>query len=303
MKLLFIFVFVFGVTMNVGLAYDADMARHCVDLSQASYSSISDLDSWTCKTCDQRVEMDYVVEESGVRALQGYDSYSESLFIAFRGSVNIQNWIDNIQISKISPYNDTSIGVSKGFYKAYNSIKPELFDNLANLVDKYNTRRILITGHSLGAAISTLMAYDIATMFPTYELSYVVNFGSPRVGNTAFAKSFNGYSSSFTHYRITHYYDIVPHVPEEFLGYEHVSDEIWYNEENSDFYICNDATEEDDSCSNSCSPTHCTSTSDHLDYLNVTMGSSSSSNLDSNSNIHDNIDDNIDDNLDGNIDV
>jgi predicted lipase len=259
--------------MNVSVAYNTDMARHCVELAQASYSGISDLDSWTCKTCDQRVEMDYVVEESGVRALQGYDSYSESLFIAFRGSVNIQNWIDNIQISKITPYNDTSIGVSKGFYKAYNSIKPDLFDNMPNLVDKYNTRRILLTGHSLGAALATLMAYDIATMFPTYELSYVINFGSPRVGNTAFAKSFNGYASSFTHYRITHYYDIVPHVPEEFLGYEHVSDEIWYNEENSDFIICNDATIEDDSCSNSCSPTHCTSTSDHLDYLNVTMGS------------------------------
>lgn len=272
MKLLFLFSFIFGVTMNVSVAYNTDMATHCVELAQASYSSISDLDSWTCKTCDQNVELDYVVEESGVRALQGYDSYSESLFIAFRGSANIQNWIDNIQISKITPYNDTSIGVSKGFYKAYNSIKPELFDNLVNLVDKYNTRRILITGHSLGAALATIMAYDIATMFPTYELSYVINFGSPRVGNTAFAKSFNGYSSSFTHYRITHYYDIVPHVPEEFLGYEHVSDEIWYNEENTVFIICNDATEEDNSCSNSCSPTHCTSTSDHLDYLNVTMG-------------------------------
>jgi len=275
MNLLFIIAFtlILGNTFSICSAYDEDMARHCVDLSQASYSGISDLDSWTCKTCDQNVELDYIVEEGGVLALQGYDSYSDSLFIAFRGSVNIQNWINNIQISKITPYNDTSIGVSKGFYKAYNSIKPDLFDNLPSLVDKYNTRRILITGHSLGAAISTLMAYDIATMFPTYELSYVVNFGSPRVGNSAFSTSFNSYSSSFTHYRITHYYDIVPHVPEEFLGYEHVSDEIWYNEENGDFYICNDATGEDNSCSNSCSPTHCTSTSDHLDYLNVIMGS------------------------------
>ena len=291
MKLIFLFAVIFGVTMNVSVAYNTDMARHCVELAQASYSSISDLDSWTCKTCDQRVEMEYVVEEDGVLAIQGFDSYSDALFIAFRGSVNIQNWIDNIQISKISPYNDTSIGVSKGFYKAYNSIKPELFDNLPSLVDKYNTKRILITGHSLGAALATLMAYDIATAFPTYELSYVVNFGSPRVGNSAFSASFNGYSSLFTHYRITHYYDIVPHVPEEFLGYEHVSGEIWYNEENSDFIICNDSIGEDDSCSNSCSPTHCTSTSDHLDYLNITMGSSAS------------VDGNIDSNLDDNLDV
>ena len=273
LSFIYVFALTYGFTVITSLAYDPIMSRHCVDLAQASYSSISDLDSWTCKTCDQDVELDYVVEENGVRALQGYDRYSDSLFIAFRGSANIQNWIDNIQISKITPYNDTSIGVSKGFYKAYNSIKPDLFNNLPSLVDKHNTRRILITGHSLGAALATLMAYDIATMFPTYELSYVVNFGSPRVGNSAFSTSFNSFSSSFTHYRITHYYDIVPHVPEEFLGYEHVSNEIWYDEENTDFIICNDTSDEDDNCSNSCAPTHCTSTSDHLDYLNVTMGS------------------------------
>lgn len=275
MMLLFLFSFsmMYSFTLTTGFIYDPNMSRHCVDLAQATYSSISDLDPWTCKTCDQQVELDYVVEDSGVRALQGYDGYSNTVFIAFRGSANIQNWIDNIQISKISPYNDTSIEVSKGFYKAYNTIKPELFDNLPSLVDKYNTRRLLITGHSLGAAMATLMSYDIITMFPTYELLYVFTFGSPRVGNSAFSSSFNNYSKRITHYRVTHYHDIVPHVPEEFLGYLHVSNEIWYNENNSDFIVCNDATEEDDNCSNSCAPTHCTSTSDHLNYLNVTMGS------------------------------
>jgi len=80
----------------------------------------------------------------------------------------------------------------------------------------------------------------------------------------------NGYD--YTSYRVTHYYDIVPHVPEEFMGYSHISNEIWYNEENSEYTICNDKMDEDDNCSNSCSPTKCTSTSDHLYYLNVTMG-------------------------------
>ena len=262
-----------GFTLINSLTYDPIMSRHCVDLAQASYSDISDLDSWSCKTCDKDVKLEHVVEENGVRALQGYDSYSNTLFIVFRGSVNIQNWIDNIQISKISPYNDTSIEVSKGIYKAYNYVKPKLFDNLSNLVNKYNTRNLLITGHSLGAAITTLISYDIMTLFPTYNLLYVFTFGSPRIGNPAFSSSFNKYSKSITHYRVTHYYDIVPHVPEEFLGYLHVSNEVWYNEDNSDFIICNDTLGEDDKCSNSCAPTHCTSTSDHLDYLNVTMGS------------------------------
>ena len=103
----------------------------------------------------------------------------------------------------------------------------------------------------------------------------VINFGSPRVGNPEFVASFNQYASSIIHYRITHHYDIVPHVPEELLGYLHISNEVWYNEDNTKYKTCSDSNgEEDKTCSDSCSPTHCTSTSDHLNYLNVTMGGS-----------------------------
>ena len=49
--------------------------------------------------------------------------------------------------------------------------------------------------------------------------------------------------------------------------------EIWFNEENTHYDECNDSGEEDPTCSNSCSPIHCTSVSDHLHYMNITMGS------------------------------
>ena len=77
---------------------------------------------------------------------------------------------------------------------------------------------------------------------------------------------------NYISYRVTHYYDIVPHIPEEFMGYSHISNEIWYNEINSIYNICNDNVNEDSKCSNSCAPTKCTSTSDHLYYLNISMG-------------------------------
>ena len=44
---------------------------------------------------------------------------------------------------------------------------------------------------------------------------------------------------------------------------------------NNNYRICEDSvTEEDPKCSDSCAPVSCISTSDHLYYLNVTMGSS-----------------------------
>lgn len=253
--------------------YDPIISKYMVELAQASYC-VSSPTQWNCITCNPSIKLEYVVETNGVRALQGFDSYTNSLFIAFRGSSNMQNWIDNIQISKVSPYNDTSISVEKGFYKAYSYVRDKLLSYLPDLVGKYNTNSIIITGHSLGGALATLMTYNILTVYPGYSILYLINFGSPRVGNPAFVQHLNDFS--FTYYRITHHYDMVPHVPEEFVGYLHISNEIWYNEDNTNFIVCNDYNDEDNMCSNSCSPTHCTSTSDHLYYLNVSMGSGSS---------------------------
>jgi hypothetical protein len=265
--LLFLGLFLFSLVTS----YDPTFSKHCTELAQSTYC-VSSPEQWNCITCDSTIKLDYVVEENGVRALQGYDSTTQSLFVAFRGSASIQNWIDNIKVSQITPYDDDSIGVEKGFYKSYNYLKVDLFDNLSILSKKYGTRNILITGHSLGAAMATLMTYDIITLFPSYVVTHLITFGSPRVGNSKFVESFNEQYEN-VYYRITHYYDMVPHVPEEFMGYLHISNEVWYNEGNTDFIICDDYNIEDNRCSNSCSPIHCTSTSDHLYYLNVSMGS------------------------------
>jgi hypothetical protein len=261
--------FIFILLLSLVNAYDPYIANIAINLCQSTYC-ITNTSTWNCITCDPNIKLEYVVENNGARALQGYDSNTETIFTAFRGSSNIQNWIDNIQISRVCPYNEGEVCVEKGFYKAYNYLKPEIFNNLQTLSNKYNTNKLLITGHSLGAAESTLMTYDILNDYTNYKISYFYNFGSPRVGNPEFVSSFNSYN--LDSFRIVHYYDIVPHVPEEILGYKHISTEIWYNEENSEYQSCNDNIEEDDLCSNSCAPTKCTSTSDHVNYLNVSMG-------------------------------
>jgi len=251
-------------------SYDINLARHYVNLAQATYK-VSSVDNWDCETCDPLFVPEYVIEGNGVRAIQGYDAKCNVLFTAFRGSSNIQNWLDNIQVSKISPYNDTSISVERGFYKAYLSVQNELFNNLYSLINQYNLKTIIITGHSLGGALSTLFVYQILTSTYNIRVGSIITFGSPRVGNYEFVKSFELYKVQS--FRITHYHDIVPHVPEELLGYLHISNEIWYNEDSSEYKICyDDACNEDRTCSNSCAPTHCTSMSDHMMYLNTPMG-------------------------------
>ena len=246
--------------------YNETIAKIAVNLSQASYC-VSKTSSWTCATCDHTNTLEDVIETHGERSLLGYNTELDSLFVVFRGSTNIQNWIDNIQVRKIYPYNNTNIGVEKGFYKAYQNIKTEVFQSLDTLKEKYTTDKLLITAHSLGAAIGSLMVLDTMHI---YDVT-LYTFGSPRVGNEYFVDLFRSLHTK----RISHYYDAVPHLPPESLGFLHIPQEIWYNEENTKYVMCNDDVQQEDPlCSDSCAPLHCTSTSDHLNYLQIPMGSS-----------------------------
>ena len=256
--------------INLSDAYDNYLTHTALNISQATYC-MTQTSMWDCITCDTSNSYDNILIQNGEQVIFGYNEIYNSIFISFRGSENIQNWIANIQVSQITPYSDKSIAVATGFYKLFESLQTNIYKIVDELIEKYNTNQLLITGHSLGAALSTLNAFDILYYQKDYKIYALITFGSPRVGNKEFAKRFESYNIYSK--RVTHYYDIVPHVPEEFLGYRHISQEVWYNEPNTEYTLCNGGNgSEDDKCSNSCSPTKCTSTSDHLDYLQIKMG-------------------------------
>jgi hypothetical protein len=262
------FIFTYAVAIDL-----EDITNVSVNIAQSSYCVDSTL-NWNCHTCYDSNILSNVIEKNGEQVIFGYNTDYKALFIAFRGSSNIQNWLDNIQFSHIQPYDDQTISVEKGFYNLFSSLKPTIYNTLLPLSEKYG-KDIIVTGHSLGGALATLFAFDNEYNDMEYNILSIVTFGSPRVGNHDFVTKFNEYNVYSK--RITHYRDIVPHVPQNMLGYYHIPNEIWYNEDNTNYSECNDTTypfAEDSTCSDSCAPTHCTSTSDHTYYLNVTMGSS-----------------------------
>ena len=253
--------------------YNEMLAKTALNISQSTYCldtiSISNME---CATCSTDNEYQRLIKQDNELIIIGYNTIYKTIFASFRGSVNIQNWIDNIHVSQIQPYNNTDISVEKGFYNLFTNLKDDVIKEIQDVSKKYNTRELLITGHSLGGALSTLLTFEMLYVENTNMNIKLITFGSPRVGNEYFVSIFNEYSIYCN--RITHYYDMVPHIPQEFLNYVHVSQEIWYNEENSDYNVCNDKdNREDPYCSDSCSPIHCTSTSDHMKYLNISMGS------------------------------
>ena len=76
--------------------------------------------------------------------------------------------------------------------------------------------RLLITGHSLGAAMATLLA-SVKTPSALYTIC------SPRVGNQDFAASLG----SVKNYRYVDCCDVVTGLPPAFLGYAHAGDPLY----------------------------------------------------------------------------
>jgi hypothetical protein len=78
-----------------------------------------------------------------------------------------------------------------------------------DIISPIKNKDIWFTGHSLGAAMATLMArrcvLDISMRVPT-----LFTYGSPRVGNRAYINEFNG---QITHHRWVNDGDIVTKVP------------------------------------------------------------------------------------------
>ena len=131
------------------------------------------------------------------------------LVIAFRGTDEIEDWSINARAYQNS-FNKGK--VHRGFRKAYLSIQKELFAALEG-----NTLPIFITGHSLGAALAVLATSEL---FNNSCFDSCYTFGSPRVGDPEFIKSFNTNSI----YRIVNNSDIVTTVPIDFatIIYNHV---------------------------------------------------------------------------------
>lgn len=146
-------------------------------------------------------------------------------FVVFRGS-RADNWDTNLRIKQqeipyFLMYKKSRIKVHRGFKHAYISVRTSIalfFGGLHNT--GYNNIKIICTGHSLGGALATLCALDLKYWFKdTFNIS-CITLGSPRVGNWAFARSYNKRVPNTT--RIVHGNDIVARLPPAWLNYKHV---------------------------------------------------------------------------------
>jgi triacylglycerol lipase len=115
--------------------------------------------------------------------------------------------------------------VHQGFLNAWKSIREKVWAILSDMMlRKAGSGRLVMCGHSLGGALATLAAPDLACLVePQYKKNLsVITFGAPKVGTKEFKKAFDALIPASS--RVVTIYDPVPKlVINDFV---HVKDEV-----------------------------------------------------------------------------
>lgn len=146
------------------------------------------------------------------------DASLNRLVVAFRGTEYFKDWLDDFDFAP-APYSSIPGRgtVHQGFQIVYEAVR----NNLRKLVQAKapNSKELLITGHSLGGALTALAAPDLLNDVAANLAPIVYTWAEPRVGHPDFVTFFDTRVNIC--YRIVNLWDVVPHLPPPLALYEH----------------------------------------------------------------------------------
>uniref|UniRef100_A0A803N7I1 Phospholipase A1 n=1 Tax=Chenopodium quinoa TaxID=63459 RepID=A0A803N7I1_CHEQI len=199
------------------------------------------------------VSNDEVSKESGRR----------EIYVAWRGTIRDYEWVDvlgaKLQSAKplLSDQDDDGVPadddeddqpkIMEGWLTIYTSEDPkspftklsartQLLTKLNQLIDQYKDEDISITfaGHSLGATLSVVTAFDVVENLTKEIPVSAIVFGCPKVGSKAFKKRFD----SYTNLKVLHVrnvIDLIPLYPFKLLGYINIGIDLEIDTRKSSF--------------------------------------------------------------------
>ncbi len=163
---------------------------------------------------------------------------NNTLFVTSRGTRLGNEWDQNFRFPA-RPFETGGeiVGsVHQGFGDSFASIEADLFEELAEIITRSGTQpsQIVVTGHSLGGAVATLMVTAIAksdwlNTVGTPPLS-CVTFAAPRAATPSFQEQFDALGIPF--WRVENTDDLVPDVPPKQIllcEYTHLGQLIEFN--------------------------------------------------------------------------
>nr|CAD2206605.1 unnamed protein product [Meloidogyne enterolobii] len=120
--------------------------------------------------------------------------------------------------------------VATYFTEIYEQLKAEgIINCVTNLIKIYADYELWVTGHSLGGALASLAAAEIASSgLINAQNIKLLTLGQPRTGNWDWAAAMDQILPYYN-YRVVNHRDVIVHLPMRFFeGYHHYSTEVHF---------------------------------------------------------------------------
>lgn len=175
-------------------------------------------DRYTAERCADLVQSAYAQQ---ARPLVVADKPNCTWWIAFAGTRSVADMRIDVECWQ------NSAGVHAGFSAAADDLVKPFADAVSDAREWCPAPRIVITGHSLGAAVALLLAYRLTNLRLRAE---VVVFGCPRVGGQTWHRFYG--EARIPTLRVYCAHDPVAHVPGLVPGrWRHVGDALHIDED------------------------------------------------------------------------
>jgi len=200
--------------------FSVSSATYLSQFCAITYCPVSAIQAWNCGTCDSSFNPPTVYVTSDSAALLSYvtDNGVDTIIVAFKGTdpTNWSDWVTDIDTF----FTDASEFCSgceahQGFYGDYKEQVANVDDALSASLSRLSNPTLIVTGHSLGAAIAQFYAMHVYANFGLQPITYT--YGNPRIGNQQLSTYFDSIIS--TAYRTNNNRDIVPHLPPNAFGF------------------------------------------------------------------------------------
>ena len=237
----------------------------CAQLSGAAYAKLEDLEGRKGKGKASRlkqiggdVEKNLHAFESHTHKIRWFLSIQrgsrvgDRVIISIRGTTCNTHWLGNMKTRKkpvevfgLRGYPGREIHT--GFGEMYNEFRQQMLTLvMKQLLTEGSIRQVLVTGHSLGGALATIVAVGLKEKLEDSTVAApllargidirLYTFGAPRVGTKAFATYANQLLPGAI-FRVVNNGDVVPTLPPALFGFVHTAHEIFFPRPGQEKYL------------------------------------------------------------------
>ncbi|KAH9851329.1 alpha/beta-hydrolase [Lenzites betulinus] len=206
--------------------------------SNAVYCSTGAVQNWQCgDSCNALPNVKVLTAGGDGGSIPNYfiahDPDADTIVVAHQGTdpKNLLSDLNDIEIGQVAanttilPTASGDVKLHDGFTETQGRTADTVLSAVQSALESTGATKVLVTGHSLGAAVASIDAMMLKTKLNSNVSVSAVVFGLPRVGNQAWADLVDStLGSAFTH--VTNQNDPVPRVPPQFLSFQQPSNEV-----------------------------------------------------------------------------